>query len=61
VNGDALKKAFKESADMRQLRTPALVKGARLQGEMRVAVGGEDETRDGWNDREGVRAKWEGL
>jgi salicylate hydroxylase len=67
VDADELKRAFKEFAEKRQPRTAALVKGARMQGEMRVAGGGEEgrtrdeRLRDGWRDLDAVKAKWDGL
>lgn len=67
VDAVELKEAFKEFAEKRQPRTAALVKGARMQGEMRVAGSGEEgktrdeRLRDGWRDLDAVKAKWDGL
>lgn len=64
---EQLKKASKEFAEKRPPRTKELVKGARIQGEMRVSGGGEegrerDETlRNWWKDDEAVKVKWDGL
>lgn len=62
-----LKAVFKEFAEQRQPRTAQLVKGARMQGELRVAGGGEvgrlrdEKLRQGWKAEEAVRAKYDGL
>ncbi|KAE9367253.1 salicylate 1-monooxygenase-like protein [Stipitochalara longipes BDJ] len=64
---EGLRVVFEEFAERRQPRTKALVKGARMQGELRVAGGGEDgrnrdeKLRRGWKDEEAVREKYDGL
>jgi salicylate hydroxylase len=64
---EELMAAFKAFAEKRQPRTKELVKGARLQGEMRVVGGGEEGRKrdellkEGWRNEEAVRAKYDGL
>lgn len=65
---EALTAVFRAFAEKRQPRTAALVKGARVQGELRVVGGGpaacedRDETlRQQWKNESALRAKFDGL
>jgi salicylate hydroxylase len=64
----ALSGIFSAFAQLRQPRTAALVKGARLQGESRVEDGGpeaclarDERIREAWTNKEAVEARYRAL
>lgn len=64
----ALTQIFAAFANKRQPRTAALVKGARVQGERRVVLGGPEacKERDGlirqqWTDQAALEARYDAI
>jgi len=65
---ETLESIFAKFAKLRQLRTAALVKGARAQGEDRVVDGGpeacaerDERLQKRWEDTAAVEAKYDYL
>jgi salicylate hydroxylase len=68
LSSDDLNSIFKTFANLRQPKTAALVKGARLQGEDRVVDGGreaceerDERLRQKWKDEVAVEEKYDSL
>ena len=68
LSNQTLIKAFRTFAEKRQLRTAALVKGARTQGQRRIVTGGpielqsrDEAIRNGWRDLEAVEQRYDEL
>ena len=68
ISTQDLTEVFRTLAEMRQPRTAALVKGARIQGERRVVIGGpeaceerDEILREQWKDEAAFEAMYDSL